>query len=76
MATWIDKPSFTSVRSDGAKVGAFLIDGVTEWWGYSPSGHPTGPHASCEEAKRAVDSALPFYDHEANGERPLLGLAV
>lgn len=57
---WTDRQSLTSVREDGAKVGAFLVNGIMEWWGYSPEGHPTGPHPNCEEAKRAVDSALPL----------------
>ena len=60
MSTWTDKPSMTSVRDDGAKVGCFYIDGRSEWWGYPPSGCPTGPHETCEEAKAAVDSALPL----------------
>jgi len=57
---WVDRESLTSVRIDGAKVGAFLVSGSIEWWGYTSQGHPTGPHQSCEDAKRAVDSALPI----------------
>jgi hypothetical protein len=60
MSTWTDRPSMTSVRSDGAKVGAFTVGGAIEWWGYSPAGHPTGPHATAQDAKAAVDSALPL----------------
>lgn len=57
---WIDKQSMTSVRDDGAKVGCFSVNGRLEWWGYPLSAGATGPHASCEEAKAAVDSALPL----------------
>lgn len=58
--TWTDKQSLTSTRADGAKVGAFWVDGAIQWWGYTVDNLPTGPHASCEDAKRAVDAALPF----------------
>ena len=58
MSAWTDKPSLTSVRTDGAKVGGFIVDGRLEWWGYSPANHPTGPHATLEDAKRAVDAGL------------------
>lgn len=57
---WIDKPSFTSIRSDGAKVGAFWPDNRMEWWGYTPGGLPTGPHATCDDAKRSIDASLPL----------------
>lgn len=60
MTTWTDKPSMTSVRDDGAKVGGFWVNGRVEFWGYPVSACPTGPHETCEEAKRAVDSALPL----------------
>lgn len=61
---WTDKQTMTSVRADGAKVGGFVVDGRLEWWGYPVNGCPTGPHASCEDAKRAVDAALPFGGEE------------
>lgn len=57
---WVDRESLTSVRVDGAKVGAFLVGGSIEWWGYTTTGNPTGPWKTCAEAKRAVDSALPI----------------
>lgn len=65
MTAWHDRPSFTSVREDGAKVGGFWVpkpDGSTrlEFWGYPKNGCPTGPHQTCEEAKAAVDAALPL----------------
>lgn len=61
---WIDKQSLTSVREDGAKVGCFWPDGREEWWGYPLNASATGPYATCEEAKAAVDSALPFGEAE------------
>lgn len=65
---WTDTQTLTSVRSDGAKVGAFWMpcgDGLrVEWWGYPRIGSPTGPHATCEAAKLAIESMLPFEDCE------------
>lgn len=66
MGKWFDKPSMTSVREDGAKVGCFLVSGQSEWWGYPVNGCPTGPHLTCNEAKAAVDSALPFESDEVS----------
>jgi len=58
--TWIVRLSgFTSVRPDGAKVGAFWPgDGSVVWWGYTPDGIPSGPHQSRIEAQAAIDAAL------------------
>lgn len=60
---WVDRES-TSLRPDGAKVGAFLVAGRLEWWTY-PAGWTlrggvpaSGPWRSCDDAKTAADTAL------------------
>ena len=66
---WTDLPSLTSTKPDGSKVGGFMVNGRLEFWGYPTSACPTGPHATCEEAKAAVDAALPL---EFENDQPLI----
>jgi hypothetical protein len=62
---WIDYPG-GSIRSDGAKVGEFVINGRVEWWGYpagwvprgSTCGDPAGPFNYRHDAKAAMDASL------------------
>jgi hypothetical protein len=64
--TWTDHPG-GSVRSDGAKVGEFCINGKFEWWAY-PAGwyprctietlQPLGPFFSRKKAKQEMDYHL------------------
>ena len=68
---WTDLPTMTSIRDDGAKVGAFPgPDGCMEWWayppGYKPRGYegpePQGPFRTSAEAKASLSALLPFVE--------------
>jgi len=63
MNEWIDHQG-GSVRSDGAKIGEFCMDGVYQWWFYPPDWRPRGnvealgPFNSRQEAKVGAQSWL------------------
>jgi len=61
--TWIHR-EYTSIREDGAKVGAFIVEGKPEWWAY-PKGWTArgnvpavGPWPNRTEAIASLDSVL------------------
>lgn len=69
MSTWRDLPTMTSIRYDGAKIGAFPgPNGALEWWGYPPGyqpgqwegADPQGPFATLADAKAAMSAMLIF----------------